>query len=81
VGVELCEVVGGRDQPPFGKRCSAAAALEAVDPAVVFCVSEHGLDGLFALLVDRVSKLGLQHTAHVVVEPAGPPGARFFFEV
>jgi len=32
--------------------------LEAVDPPVVFGVSEHGLDGLFALLVDRVPELG-----------------------
>jgi hypothetical protein len=79
--VELSEVVGGGDRSAFGERCGAAAALEAVDPPVVFGVPEHGLDGLFALLVDRVPELGLQDAAHMVKEPASPAGAGFLFEV
>ena len=81
VAVELCEVVGRGDQPPFRERGGAAAALEPVDPAVVFGVSEHGLDGLFALLVDRVPELGLEDAPHVVINAAGPAGTGFLFEV
>src|ERR1035441_5541429 len=58
VAVELREVVGRGDQPPFGQRGGSAASLEAVDLAVVFGVSEDRLDGLLALAVDRLAVLG-----------------------
>ena len=45
VAVELEEVVGGGDQPPFRPAGGSAAALEAVDAAVELGVGEHGLDG------------------------------------
>jgi hypothetical protein len=48
VGVELEEVVGGGDQPPFGVAGGSSAALEAVDPAVELGVAEDGLDHALA---------------------------------
>src|SRR4051812_25987276 len=44
VRVELEQVVGGGDQPPFRAGGGSAAALEALDPAVELRVGEHRLD-------------------------------------
>lgn len=52
VSVELGEVVGGHQQPPFGPHCDPASSMEPVDPPVVFGVREHGLDHLDSLAVE-----------------------------
>jgi hypothetical protein len=53
VAVELEEIVGRGDEPPFGAAGGSAAALEAADLAVELDLSEDGLDRGLALAVER----------------------------
>ena len=46
VAVELLEVVGGRDQAPFGAHGRPTSSVKPAHPAVVLGVSEHRLDRL-----------------------------------
>src|SRR5947209_18548224 len=74
--VELEEVMGGRDQSPFGPRGGAAASGEARESAVVFGVAEDRFDELFALSVELVAAVGGQRGAHEVIGAAGPAWPR-----
>ena len=44
--MELDEVVGGRDQAPFGARGRPSSSVKAAHSAVVLGVAEHRLDRL-----------------------------------
>jgi hypothetical protein len=52
VAVELEQVVGGRQQPPFGADGRSAAAQEAVSAAVGLDLPEHRLDGRLAAPIE-----------------------------
>jgi hypothetical protein len=49
--VELEQVVGGGDEPPFASAGGSAAALEAFDGAVELDLAKDGFDGDLALAV------------------------------
>src|SRR4051794_1493794 len=74
VVVELVEVVGGGDEPPFASACRSAAALEASDRAVGLDLAEHRLDGHLPVAVEAAPGGRGEDAAHEVVEPAGPAG-------
>src|SRR4051812_17733323 len=74
VVVELQEVVGGRDEPPFASACGPASALEASDLAVELDLAEHRLDGDLALAIEGAPSGRGEHTTHEVIEAAGPAG-------
>ena len=57
VAVELGEVVGCHQQPPFGPDRDPASSVESVDQSVVFGVREHGLDHLDPLAVELLAVL------------------------
>src|SRR5687767_6958788 len=78
VAVKLQQVVGGGDQAPLCRDGGSASSLEAGDPAVVFGLTEHGLDHRLALPVEPAAALGGQDAAHERVKaavPAGPSAA------
>jgi hypothetical protein len=52
VAVELGEVVGCHQQPPFCSHRDPASSVESADQPVVFGVREHGLDHLDPLAVE-----------------------------
>src|SRR5215210_2706983 len=74
--VELEEVMGGRDQSPFGPGGGSAASGEAGESAVVFGVTEDRFDELFALSVELVAAFFGQRGAHEVIGAAGPARTR-----
>ena len=51
VPVKFQEVVRGGDRAPFRSDGGAASSVEAIDPAVVLGLAEHGLDHRLALAV------------------------------
>src|SRR3954454_1922716 len=55
VAVELEEVVGCRDEPPFRPAGGSSATLEASDLAVELQLSEHRLDRRLPLAVERAA--------------------------
>ena len=57
VAVELGEVVGCHQQPPFGPDRDPASSVESADQPVVFGVREHGLDHLDSLAVELFAVL------------------------
>ena len=75
MAVELEEVVGGGDQPPFGADRAAAPASEAVQATVELHLREHGLDHWLAFAVELAATLGSQDAAHEVVVAAVPVAA------
>jgi hypothetical protein len=64
--VELEEVVGGGNEPPFASAGRAPTALEAFDRAVELDLAEDGLDRDLALAVKRAS-FGLARTRRMKV--------------
>src|SRR4051812_20654759 len=66
------EVVGGRDETPFGADGAAAAASEAAEAAVELHLREDGLDHRLALSVELAAALAGQHASHEVVVAALP---------
>src|SRR3954468_15089347 len=72
VAVELEEVVGGGDEPPFASAGRPAAALEASDRAVELDLAEHGLDGDLAAPVKRAALRCGQDASHEAIDAAGP---------
>ena len=72
VAVQLQEVVGGRDQPPFRPARRSSTALKAVDPSVELRVREDWLDCPLAFSVDRRPELGRKYAAHERVVAAVP---------
>src|SRR3954452_5614884 len=72
--VELAEVVGGGDEPPFGTDGGAAASLVLGGAAGVVGVAEDRFDRLAALLVELSADVGREHRAHEVVGAAVPAG-------
>src|SRR6478672_7345476 len=72
VVVELEQVVGRGDQPPFAARSGSAAALEAFDRAVELDLAEHRLDRDLALAVEVMAVRCREHAAHERVHAAGP---------
>src|SRR5215207_2467455 len=74
--VELEQVVGGGDQPPFGPAGGSSSSLKAVDPTVELRVSEHRLDHRLAFSVELAAGVGLKHAAHERVGAAAPAGPR-----
>src|SRR5918997_2440460 len=70
--VSCPEVVGGGDQAPLRADGGAASSVEAIDPAIVFCLAEHGLDHRLALAVKTAAVLCRQNAAHECVEAAVP---------
>src|SRR5918994_518240 len=76
VAVELEEVVGGGDQPPFGADGAASSSSEAVQAAVELHLGERGLDHRLALAVELAAAHAGQHVAHLVVAAAVPVAPR-----
>jgi hypothetical protein len=76
--VELEEVVGGGDQPPFRADGGAASSSEAVDAAVELRVGEDRLDDRLALGVELAAALAGEDSAHERVKAAVPAGTRAF---
>jgi hypothetical protein len=76
VAVQLQEIVGGGDEPPFRAAGRSAAALEAADLTVALELPENGLDRGLALAGERAAAGGSEHVSHEVIKPAGPSGAR-----
>ena len=74
VAVELEEVVGGGDQPPFRAAGGSSSSLEAVDAPVELGVSEDRLDHRLAFSVELAAGVGLEHAAHERVGAAAPAG-------
>src|SRR5271166_6956044 len=74
--VELQEVVGGREQPPFGPGGGSSTSGEAGEPAVVLGISEDRLNELRPLLVEGFAALAGEHRAHERVCAAGPSRPR-----
>jgi len=74
VAVELEEVVGGGDKPPFGPAGRSAAALEAADLAVELQLAEDRLDRGLAPAIEVVAVRGREHASHEVIEAPGPSG-------
>src|SRR5688500_5349463 len=72
VGVELEQVVGGRDQSPLAATGGSASALEAFDRPVELDLTEHRLDRDLALAVEVVAVVCGEHAAHKGVHAAGP---------
>ena len=73
--MQLQQVVGGGDQPPFGPDGASAALVEASHAAVVFGLAEDGLDHRLASPVELPAALAGQHPSHegvVAARPAGP---------
>jgi hypothetical protein len=62
MAVELQEIVGGGDEPPFRPAGRSAAALEAADLAVELELAEDRLDGCLALAVKRAAVRGGERT-------------------
>jgi hypothetical protein len=81
VSVELEEVVGRREEPPFRSDGWSAAALEAVGAAVGFDLAEDGLDAALAFEVERFAPVGGEHPAGEVIAAATPAGPRLFAAV
>ena len=63
--MELEQVVGGRDEPPFGSDGASAASVKAAHAAVVFGVTEDGLDHGLATSVKRAAELTRDHVLAV----------------
>ena len=59
--MELEQVVGGGDQPPFRANGAASSSSEAVQAAVELHLREHGLDHRLALAVERAAAISGQH--------------------
>src|SRR4051794_28605892 len=76
VAVELEEIVGGCDEPPFRPAGRSAAALEASDLAVELQLAEDGLDGDLSSPVSGAPDGRGEHAAHEVIEAAGPSRSR-----
>src|SRR5829696_10363042 len=76
VAVELEQVVGRRDEPPFRPAGGSSAALEATDLTVELQLPEHRLDRRLAPAVERAAVRGREHAPHEVIEPARPARAR-----
>jgi len=74
--VELEEVVGGGDQPPFRERGRSSSSLELVDAPVVLGLCEHRLDYRLSSSVEPVSVLGRECVAHRRVSFALPSQPR-----
>src|SRR3954469_3457138 len=72
VSVKLEEVVGGGDEPPFGPDRASASSVEAGHAAIVFGLTEDGLDHRLAATVELAAALAGQDAAHEVVVAAGP---------
>ena len=68
VSVELEEVVGSGDQPPFGSACREAAPLEAVGAAGHFGLSEDRLDHLLSTAVEGSAVFAADHALHLRIE-------------
>ena len=51
VAVELGEIVGGHQQPPFGPDSQASTAVKPGELAVLFGVTEQRLDSLTSLAI------------------------------
>jgi hypothetical protein len=76
VAVELDEVVGRGDEPPFRPAGRSPAALEASHLAVELQLAEDGFDRRLALAVERAAIRGREHASHEVIKAAGPSRAR-----
>src|SRR4051794_23354904 len=76
VSVKLEEVVGGGDEPPFGPDRASASSVEAGHAAIVFGLTEDGLDHRLAAAVELAAALAGQDAAHEVVVAAGPSRPR-----
>src|SRR3954451_2760208 len=76
VSVRLEEVVGGGDEPPFGPDRASASSVEASHAAIVFGLTEDGLDHRLAATVELAAALPDQDAAHEVVVAAGPSRPR-----
>lgn len=74
--VELQEVVGGGDQPPFRERGRSSSSLELVDAPVVLGLCEHRLDHRLSSSVEPVCILGRERLAHRRVPFALPSRPR-----
>ncbi len=57
MAVKLEQVVRGRDEPPFGPDGASAASVEAAHAAVVFGLTEDGLDHWLAAPVKLAAAL------------------------
>lgn len=75
---ELQKVVGGGDHAPFGACGGSAAALESVDLAIEFRLSEDGLDHRLSAPVKTAAVVVGEHSSHVRVDAALPAGPRRF---
>src|SRR3954454_14196613 len=77
VAVELEEVVGSGDQPPFRSARGSAPALEASHLAVELQLTEDGLDRGLSSPVERAAVWGGENATHEVIEPTAParPGS------
>src|SRR5829696_90984 len=76
--VELQQVVGGVDEPPFRPAGRSASSEESVAAAVELGVAEDGLDHALAPGVELAARLGGEDSAHERVEPALPARALAF---
>src|SRR3954451_10000092 len=74
--VELEEIVGCCDEPPFRPTGLSAAALEGSDLAVELQLAEDGLDGDLPGPVGGAPDGRGEHAAHEVIEAAGPSRPR-----
>ena len=75
VAVELEEIVGGGDEPPFRPAGRSSAALEAADLSVELQLAEDGFDRCLALALEPAAVWGCEHASHKVIEAPGPSGA------
>jgi hypothetical protein len=81
VAVELQEVVGGHQQPPFGSDGRSAATQEPVHAAVGLHLAKDGFDAALASQVELLAPVGREHAAGEVVKPAAPARPGFLAPV